>query len=74
MNEEPLEQIERRLARLQPPPAPAELRMRTLNSVHRQLAGQRWESRLGRVAVALLLVGVGLNVIVDWQAHARPQI
>ena len=65
MNEESIEQIEQQLARLQPARSPAELRTRTLKTVHRRLAGQRWESRLARVAAALMVLGIGMNALMS---------
>jgi hypothetical protein len=59
--------IERQLANVPLVGAPAELRGAVLTSVHRQLAAQRWDRRMGRAAVAALVVGVGLNAVVGWR-------
>ena len=40
-----------------------------LRSVHRQLAGQRWERRLARFTIAVLLIGSALNWSVGWGDH-----
>jgi hypothetical protein len=64
MDSDRLEIIEKELARAVI--APAELRGEVLRSVRRRLAGERWERQMGRLAVAVLLVGVGLNWSVGW--------
>ena len=51
--------------------APAKLRGEVLAGVHRQLAAQHWDRRLGRAAIVLLVVGVGLNAAVGWRT-SRP--
>jgi hypothetical protein len=64
MESESLEQIERQLAALQPSGAPRELRTAVLARVDRELRAGRWDRRLARAAVVLLVVGVGLNASV----------
>jgi hypothetical protein len=62
------EQIEQQLAGLRPVGAPRELRAVVLADVHRELRSSSWDRRLARVAVVLVIVGVGLNA-----AFALPQ-
>jgi hypothetical protein len=64
MDSDQLESIEKELGRAVI--APADLRANVMRTVHRRLVGERWERRLGRLAVAVLLVGVGLNWSVGW--------
>ncbi len=54
--------VEARLARLQPSVAVNGLREATLMQVQRELHASRWDRRLSRVAVVLLVVGIGMNV------------
>jgi len=64
MSDETFEQIERQIASVRRPGSPAELRGAVLGEVHRELLAARWDRRLARVAVALLVLGVGMNVAV----------
>lgn len=61
MEEQHDETVERHLAALPLTPAPQDLRTAVLSGVRRQLKSQRWERTLARAAVALIVVGVGLN-------------
>jgi hypothetical protein len=67
MDDPALEPIERQLAINRLPGAPGKLRGTVLAGVHRQLAAQRWDRRLGRAAVLMLVVGVGLNAAIGWR-------
>jgi hypothetical protein len=62
MSDESLEQVERQIASVRPVGPPVELRGAVLGGVHRELQAARWDRRLARAAVLLLVVGVGLNV------------
>ena len=64
MNDESLEQVERRIASLPPLGCPMELRSAVLADVQRELRAAQWDRRLARAAVVLLVVGVGLNVAI----------
>ena len=66
MNDESIHSIEHSLRSADLPIAPADLRANMIRTVHRRLSGERWERRLGRLAVAVLLIGVGLNWSVGW--------
>jgi hypothetical protein len=71
-----LEELERQLSATSPPGAPPELRRVVLADIARELRAVRWDRRLARAAVVLLLVGVGLNAALAWrgaqQFDARP--
>lgn len=54
------ETLERRLGAISGG-APESLRNAVLAAAHRELRAQRWDRRLGRAAVALVLAGIGLN-------------
>lgn len=67
MTDEPPEIFDR----LKPPQAPAELRLRVLVAVGRELKSRkpRWERALELTVAASFALGVGLNV---WQFSAEP--
>lgn len=73
MNDNPLEPLEDQLSRARPPKASAELRAPVLAAVNRQLAAQRWDRRLARLAAVLLVVGFGLNWTVGIRDEGRIQ-
>ncbi|MFO0791350.1 MAG: hypothetical protein U0805_17965 [Pirellulales bacterium] len=56
-----LEQIEAQLAGLPQGGLPTELRAAVLANVQRELREARWDRRLARVTLGLLVVGVALN-------------
>jgi hypothetical protein len=58
------EQIEAQLAGMQPSAAPQELRAAVMDDVRRELRAGRRDRRLARIAGALLLVGLGMNIAV----------
>jgi hypothetical protein len=66
------QELEQRLARAMPHGAPAGLRDATLAQVQRELRAGRWDRRLGRLAAAILVAGVALNVGLVLQGPARP--
>jgi hypothetical protein len=72
MDDPALEPIERQLTSMPLANAPAKLRGELLAGVHRQLAAQRWDRRLGRAAIVLLVVGVGLNAAISWPGRQLP--
>ncbi len=53
--------IERQIAGVGVPDAPKQLRAAVFGDVQRELRAARWDRRLARAAVLLLVVGVGLN-------------
>ncbi len=65
-NLDDLESIERHLTNLPLPSAPPNLRSAVLKDVHRNLKAQRWDRRMAWAAVALLVVGVGINGALGW--------
>lgn len=67
MNDETCELVEGQLAAFQRPAAPPALRAVVLADVERELRAARWDRRLGRVAVGLLVIGLGLNFSAGWQ-------
>ncbi len=73
MNDDSLEVIERQLTAVLPSGAPPELRGAVLTDVQHELRAARWDRRLVRAAVVLLVVGVGLNVAVGLRT-AGPRI
>ena len=62
MNDESLKQIEQQVAANQSHGLPLELRGAVLGDVQRELRAARWDRRLARAAVVLLVTGVGMNV------------
>jgi hypothetical protein len=64
MDNESLEQVEQHLAALRPLGAPAALRIAVLQATHRELQASRWDRRLARAAMSLVMVGLGLNVAI----------
>jgi hypothetical protein len=67
MDDESLQLIEQQLTEALPD-APVELRVVVLSTVRGELRAARWDRRLGRVAAALLVAGVGLNVAIGLNA------
>lgn len=65
------QELEQRLACAMPRGAPASLRDTTLAQVQRELRSARWDRLLGRLAAAILVVGVGLNAALALQGDAR---
>jgi hypothetical protein len=61
MNSEPLDDFEQQLASARHAGAPTALRGRVLSDIERELRAARWDRRLARAAVVLLVVGVGMN-------------
>jgi hypothetical protein len=62
MSDKTLEQIERQMAATELPGSPVGLRGAVLGDVQRELRAARWDRRLARAAVVLLVLGVGMNV------------
>jgi hypothetical protein len=60
-HDETFDEFESQLAAVRPPRAPTELRSVVLLDVERELHAVRWDRRLARAAVVLLVIGVGLN-------------
>lgn len=71
MEYEPLNEFERQLAAICPAGSPGELRSAVLSGVERELRAARWDRRLARTAMMLLIVGIGLNASLAWRG-ARP--
>jgi hypothetical protein len=69
MNNEPFDEFERGLPDLQPAPVPPQLRAAVLADVHRELRADRWDRRMARTAVALLAVGIAMNVLSVTRSH-----
>jgi hypothetical protein len=61
MNTEPFDEFESQLAAVRRNGAPAALRSAVLNDVDRELRASRWDRRLMRAAILLLVIGVGFN-------------
>jgi hypothetical protein len=61
MEQEPLDEFESQLAARQNAHVPSDLRLVVLGNVDRELRASRWDRRLARAAVLLLVVGVGMN-------------
>lgn len=64
--------VEAQLARLQPNVALDGLRSATLRQVQKELRASRWDRRLGRVAMVMLVVGIGMNVVTVDKRPALP--
>lgn len=63
MDQEPLDEFEQQLAATCPAGPDSELRRVVMSGVARELRAARWDRRLARAAVLLLVVGVGLNAL-----------
>jgi hypothetical protein len=79
MDHESLSQIERQVAAVQMSGAPDALRATILSQTRGELRAARWDRRLARAAVLLLVVGICLNAAMAWQATVpragtRPQV
>jgi hypothetical protein len=79
MNDDLLAELEQQLSQVNPAGAPAQLRAAVLSDVSGELRAARWDRRLARAAVVLLVVGVGLNAALVWQGGSateshRPQL
>jgi FPC/CPF motif-containing protein YcgG len=61
MNTEPFDEFESQLAAVRKGSAPSALRSAVLNDVDRELRASRWDRRLMRAAMLLLVIGVGFN-------------
>jgi hypothetical protein len=72
MDDSTLDSIERQLANSPVANAPAELRHLVLTNVRDQLKTQRWDRRLGRAAIVLVIVGIALNATAGWRSSAPP--
>jgi hypothetical protein len=71
MSDDSFELIERQLASGHVAGAPSALREGVLRNVQCELRAARWDRRLARVAVVLLVVGLGLNAATLLPGHAR---
>jgi hypothetical protein len=63
MSDDTLNNIERQISTADVPGLPGELRSRVLADVKRELRAGRWDQRLARIVAAILIIGVGLNVL-----------
>jgi len=66
MNDEEFEQLERQLTSLRLPIASPKLRQVVLADAHRELRAANWDRSLVRAAGALLLAGVGMNLMLSF--------
>jgi hypothetical protein len=71
MKTEPLDEFESQLAAVRRNGVPAALRGAVLGGVERELRAGRWDRRLMRAAVLLLVIGVGFNTALVFN-DARP--
>lgn len=62
MQESNDDMLEQKLSSVRNVSAPSELRGRVLAGVHGELRAGKWERRFARIAVNLLVIGIGLNV------------
>lgn len=67
MHDDSLAELEQQLSQANPAGAPAQLRSAVLSDVANELRAARWDRRLARAAVVLLMVGFGLNAALIWQ-------
>jgi hypothetical protein len=74
MRDEPLEQVERQIASVRAMGSPTELRGAVLSGVERELRAARWDRRLARVAAALLMLGVVMNVATGLRSVESGQV
>jgi hypothetical protein len=74
MSDDTLNNIERQISAADMPGLPGELRSRVLADVDRELRAARWDQRLARIVAAVLVIGVGLNVmnVTGSSAQNRP--
>ena len=63
MSDDNLEHVERQIAAGGLPGAPSLLRAKVLADAQRELRAARWDERLARAAAAVLIVGIGLNLM-----------
>ena len=70
MSDNSFNMIELQIAGVGAPAAPRELRAAVLGDVQRELRAARWDRRLARAAVVLLVVGLGLNAAMRLPRHA----
>ncbi len=68
MDIEPIDPLEHTLAQSPPSGAPVTLRGPILAAMQRELAAQRRDWRIGQIAVALVVLGIGLNIVVGLQS------
>jgi hypothetical protein len=61
MNPDPIDEFKRQLASARHAGAPTALRGLVLSDIERELRAARWDRRLARAAIVVLVVGVGLN-------------
>ena len=73
MDDESIEAVERQLAGLGWPEVPSGVREHVLGDVRRELRAAGWDRRLGRAAVMLLVVGLGLNLAIAWHSNRTLQ-
>jgi hypothetical protein len=74
MSDESLEQIERQIAAMQLPVSPAGLRGAVLGDAQRELRAARWDRRLARASVVLLVVGVGMNAALAMRSEKSKSV
>src|SRR4051812_42070234 len=70
MNDKIFEDIERQIVAANVPDLPAELRGKVLADMQCELRAARWDRRLARIVAAVLVVGVGLNVLNGMRSSA----
>jgi hypothetical protein len=71
MQDESFKNMEQCLANVRCHGAPVVLRDNVLCDVHRELLAARWDRRLARAAVILLIVGAGMNAAVLFPERAQ---
>jgi hypothetical protein len=72
MSDEHLEQVERQIASMPTIGSPTELRDKVLARMNWEFRAARWDRRLARTAVVLLVVGVGMNLAMGLRPNDSP--
>jgi hypothetical protein len=74
MNDELFKQVEKQIASVRAMGSPVELRGAVLSGVERELRAARWDRRLARAAVVVLMLGVTMNAAIGLRSVESGQV